>query len=57
MDDMFCIVFSYARYSKYKQEIIGFRMKVSLSLPRLGWKFSNSLREEDNWPIYTYNDK
>ena len=29
----------------------------SLSLPGLGWKYFNSLRTEEDEPIYTYNDK
>ena len=28
-----------------------------LSLPGLGWKYFNSLRTEEDEPIYTYNDK
>ena len=32
-------------------------MKDCFSLPGLGWKYFNSLRTEDNEPIYTYNDK
>ena len=39
------------------EEITGFSMKDYLSLPRLGWKYFNSLRTEENEPIYTYNDK
>ena len=32
-------------------------MKGCLSLPGLGWKYFNSLRTEEDAPIYTYNDK
>ena len=32
-------------------------MKDCLSLPGLGWKYSNSLRTEENELIYTYNEK
>ena len=39
------------------EEITGFSMKDCLSLPGLGWKFFNSLRTEEDEPIYTYNDK
>ena len=28
-----------------------------MSLPGLGWKYFNSLRTEEDEPIYTYNDK
>ena len=39
------------------QEITGFSMKDCLSLPGLGLKCFNSLRTEEDEPIYTYNDK
>ena len=55
--DVLCTVFSYARYSKAMEEITGFSMKDCLSLPGLGWKNFNSLRTEEDEPIYTYNDK
>ena len=32
-------------------------MKDCLSLPGLGWKNFNSLRTDEDEPIYTYNDK
>ena len=32
-------------------------MKDSISAPILGWKFFNSLRDENDEPIYTYNDE
>ena len=32
-------------------------MKECLSLPGLGWKNFNSLRNEEDEPIYTYDDK
>ena len=34
------MAFSYARYTKYLQEITGFGMKTFISLPGLGWKSS-----------------
>ena len=52
-----CLVFSYASYTKYVQEITGFGMKGCVSLPGLGRKDFNSLREEEDEPIFTYNDK
>ena len=55
--DVLCTVFSYARYSKAKDDITGFSMKDSLSLPELGWKYFNSLGTEEDEPVYTYNDK
>ena len=32
-------------------------MKDSLSLPGLGWKYFNRMRDENDEPLYTYNDK
>ena len=32
-------------------------MKDCLSAPGLGWKYFNSMRDENDQPIYTYNDK
>ena len=55
--DVFCTVFSYARYSKAMEEITELGMNDCLSLPGLGWKYFNSLRTEEYEPIYTYNDK
>ena len=56
-NDVLCTAFSYARYCKAMEDITGFSMKDCLSLPGLGWKFFNSLRTEDDEPIYTCNDK
>ena len=39
------------------EEITGFSRKDCLSLPGLGWKYFNSIRTEEDEPIYTYNDK
>ena len=56
-NDVLCTAFSYARYIKAMEEITGFSMKDCLSLPGLGLKYFNSLRTEEDEPIYTYNDK
>ena len=56
-NDVLCTAYSYARYIKAMEEITGFSKKDCLSLPGLGWKNSNSLRPEEDEPIYTYNDK
>ena len=56
-NDLLCTVFSYARYSKAMEEITGFSMKDCLSVPSLALKYFNSLRTEEDEPIYTYNDK
>ena len=55
--DVLCTAFSYARYIKTMEELTGYSMKDCLCLPGLGWKFFNSLRTEEDEPIYTYNDK
>ena len=36
------------------EELTGFGMKISLTLPSFENKFFNSLRDENNEPIYTY---
>ena len=56
-DDVLCTAFSHARYIKAVEEITGFSMKDCLSAPGLGWKYFNSMRDENDEPIYTYNDK
>ena len=57
-NDVLCTVFCYASYSKAMEEITGFSMKDCLSLPGLVWKYFINLRtEEEDEPIYTYNDK
>ena len=55
--DVLCTAFSYARYSKAMENYTGLSMKDCLSLPGLGWKYFNSLRTEEEEPLYTYNDK
>ena len=40
-----------------QQEITGISMKDCLSLLGPGLKYFNSLRTDENEPIYTYNDK
>ena len=39
------------------EELTGFGMKNSLTLPSLANKYFNSLRDENDEPIYTYNDE
>ena len=56
-NDVLCTAFSYARYIKAMQETTNFSMKDCLSLPGLGLKYFNSLRTDQDEPIYTYNDK
>ena len=54
---MLSTAFSYARFSKGLEELTGFGMKNSLILPSLANKYFNSLRDESDEPIYTYNDE
>ena len=56
-NDVLSTVFSYARCAKRMEELTGFGMKNSLTLPSLANKFFNSLRVENNEVIYTYNDE
>ena len=55
--DVLCSASSYARHTKAMEEITGLGWKDCLSLPRLGCKKFDSLRTEEDEPIYTYNDK
>ena len=56
-NDVLCTSFFYARYSRAMEKITGFSMKDCLSPPGLDWKYFNSLRTEEDEPIYTYDDK
>ena len=56
-NDVLSTAFSYARYSKGMEELTGFGMKNCLTLPSLANKYFNSLRDENDEPIYTYNDE
>ena len=53
---MLSTAFSYARYAKGMEGLTGFGMKNSLTLPALANKYF-SLRDENDEPIYTYNDE
>ena len=55
--DILCTAYSYARYDICMEEITGFSLKECLSLPGLESKYFNSLRTEDDEPIYTYNER
>ena len=56
-NDVLSTAFSYARYSKRMEELTGFGMKNSLTLPSPANKYFSSLRDESDEPIYTYNDE
>ena len=49
--------FSHARYAKGMEELTGFGMENSSTLPTLANKYFNGLRDENNEPIYTFNDE
>ena len=49
--------FSYATYTIGIEELTRFGKRNSLTLPSLAKKYFNSLRDENDEPIYTYNDE
>ena len=51
--EVFCTVFSSYRYCKAMDEITGFSIKDSLSDLGLEWNHFNSMRDENDEPIYT----
>ena len=55
-NDVLSTAFCYARYTMGMEELTGFGMKNSLTLPSLANKYFNSLRVENDEPIYTYTD-
>ena len=56
-NDVSSIAFSYARYAKGMEDLTYFGMKNSLTLPSPPEKYFNSLRDENDETIYTYNDE
>ena len=55
-NDVLSTAFCYARYTMCMEELTGFGMKNRLTLPSLANKYFNSLRDENDEPIYTYTD-
>ena len=55
--DVLCTAFSYPDYCKAMEKVPGFSMKVSLTALGLGWKYFDSLRTEEDEPIYTNSNK
>ena len=55
-NDVLSTAFCYARYTMGKEELTEFSIKNSLTLPSLANKYFNSLRDENDEPIYTYTD-
>ena len=56
-NDVLLTAFSYARDSKGMEELTGVGTENSLTLPALANKYFNSLGDESDEPIYTYNDE
>ena len=56
-NDALSTVFCYARCSKFMEERTGFGMKNSVTSPSFANKYFNKLKDENDEPIYTYNDK
>ena len=56
-NDVLSTAFSYATNSKCMGELTDFGMKNGFTLPSLANKYFNSLRHENDEPIYTYNDE
>ena len=52
-NDVLSTAFCYARYTMGMEELTNFGMKNSLTLPSLANKLFNSLRDENDEPIYT----
>ena len=55
-DDVLSTAFCYATYTMGMEELTGFGMKNSLTLPSLANKYFNSLRDENDEQIKTYTD-
>ena len=55
-NDVLLTVFCYARYTMGMEELTGFGMKSSLTLPSLANIYFNSLRDENDEPIHTFTD-
>ena len=56
-NDVLSTAFSYARYTMEKEELTGFGIKNNLTLPSLADENFNSLRDDNDEPIYTYKDE
>ena len=55
-NDGLSTAFCYARYTMGMEKLTELGMKNSLTLPSLANKYFNSLRDENDEPIYTYTD-
>ena len=55
-NDLLSTAFCYARYTMGMEKLTGFGRKNSLTLPSLANNYFNSLRDENDEPVYTYTD-
>ena len=55
-NDVLSTAFCYGRYTIGMEQLTEFGMKNSLTLPSLANKYFNSLRDENDEPIFTYTD-
>ena len=55
-NDVLSTAFCYARYTMGIEELTGFVMKNSLTLPSLAINYFNSLRDENDETIYFFTD-
>ena len=56
-NDVLATPFSFARYTMGMEELSGYEMKNSSTLPSLATKYFDRLRDDNDEPIYTYNDE
>ena len=56
-NDVLSTAFCYARYTMDMEQLTGFGMKNSLTLPSFANINFNSLRDENDEPIHTYTDQ
>ena len=56
-NEVFSAALCYARYNRDTEKLTGLGMKTNLFSPSLANKDFNSLRDENDEPIYTYNDE
>ena len=54
--DVLSTAFSFAGFIMGMEELTNFNMKNLITLPSLAKKYFNSLRDENDEPVYTYTD-
>ena len=55
--DVLSTALSYPRYSEGKEELTCFDRKSNFALPSSANNFFDSFRDDNDEPIYTYNDE